>query len=407
MGAGEGEAVLKKIPFESIYTAVENIPLNLAFSPARRNFTSPINVFWDSFLVLACKLDSMRTFSSNAGLILVLLVALVVIVPPLDHSSGEAAIKEYFSKLHVERSIARIPTHADAQNYEYCQLSDESTAIDRALAGEEVDSTTLAVGDVDQLRSLGFSDIQYVNEPRPKRYTIAVIGVGYSNDDVLKNDVVSVANKIDSLFGDFELNVLYSYEEVPFTLVSVDGFLNLPPDEEIEALFESFKKRADVDGIVVAFDSEDFYAGSRYVEYNPELHEVDQFTRQEFVAMISGRFVNLGHLLAHEIGHGFGLHDGYQRYYGVDDMGGSTLFRTVSDLNSLALQSISSTDPVVIDTGGTCNGEKTYSLVSSGVMTEGVPVEPVGKPDLISDMFTPFEIEYMRQYLSGHISSLK
>jgi hypothetical protein len=48
-GWGEGEAVLWKIPFESIYTAVEYIPLNLAFSLGRRNFTSHINVFWDSF----------------------------------------------------------------------------------------------------------------------------------------------------------------------------------------------------------------------------------------------------------------------------------------------------------------------------------------------------------------------
>ena len=48
MGAGEGEAAMQEILFESIYTAVENIPLNLPFlfgSPGRRDFTSLINVF--------------------------------------------------------------------------------------------------------------------------------------------------------------------------------------------------------------------------------------------------------------------------------------------------------------------------------------------------------------------------
>ena len=37
-------------PSESVKITVESFPLNLTFSRGRRNFTSPINVFWDSFL---------------------------------------------------------------------------------------------------------------------------------------------------------------------------------------------------------------------------------------------------------------------------------------------------------------------------------------------------------------------
>ena len=173
----------------------------------------------------------MSKLPSKTGLILVLLIALLLGALPRDHSSDEPIIREHLSKLYVERSLARIPTRTAAQSYEYCQLGDESTVVDRALAGEEVDSEVLTVGDVDRLRALDFSDIEYVKEPRPKRYTIAVVGVGYSDDDALETDIAVVADRIESLFGDFQLNVLYSLQEVPFTLVSVGGFPNLPPGE--------------------------------------------------------------------------------------------------------------------------------------------------------------------------------
>ena len=288
------------------------------------------------------------------------------------------------------------------KSFDYCQLTDESSNLDRYFAGEDIKPEILYPRDFHQDDSyqeefqtiddivLTKDNIIQVTPSNPKnRYQLLLVGVGYK-DETLDKDLSRNATQLAGIYAGMNIDFSYLNIPIPFEISRIQSLPALLNSRDGDLLLAKANEKMPVDGILVVLNSGQFLGGNHY-----------------YPVIAGHNNINGLYLAAHELAHFLGLDDGHNRYYKDSGFGGSELFRNYGELKPHVLRAVTIVDPEIGNTGNTCNGAPVYAFYRDifnimGRFNYNDLFNRVltGKP-----LFNPLQIQIMNDFIADAIAN--
>ncbi len=120
-------------------------------------------------------------------------------------------------------------------SFDYCQISGESDDVDRENAGEDIKPEKLFKGSIKSIDDLVISkgDITNFKQSDPaNRYQAVLVGVGYTDDKTLHEDLGNAVNQLSRMYANFNIDFSYLGIKAPITIDRIERSPRLPNEQE-------------------------------------------------------------------------------------------------------------------------------------------------------------------------------
>lgn len=246
-----------------------------------------------------------------------------------------------------------LPWKSAGEPYDYCLLTEESNTIDRIMAWEEVPFTVLYDGNREALRSLELSADDIVN-PGDSLYRFLLVPVGYSEPELFQERLEYFSGFLSRAFQGIPVSFPYLNQSVPLGISHADRYVVLSDPREADILREHLEPIFPVQGMAFVFHTPDT------VPFSAMGSSDQRYT------VFAGDLPQAPSAAIHEIGHYFGLGDGYNRFYQPSELPGSELFSSVDTLPALLRDAYDAVQPSLYWTGNFCRDQPILTFYRPG-----------------------------------------
>jgi hypothetical protein len=210
-----------------------------------------------------------------------------------------------------------------------------------------------------------------------KTYKMLLIPVGNPDSITLG----SVRNILRSSFKELPIEFSYLRISIPVEVKLLNHY-GIVPLEQGKSLLENVQSVAPVDGIAFVVNSTTYFgSGGNY-------------------PVFSGSHKYTSYLAAHELGHHFGLNDGYEGT--SSKINGTELFTHVSRLPSLVKNAYRKSRPPIYFTGNHHDGDGVYQFYEKSIMRDSAKSysEEIRQG---KDVFNALQLHIMRSTIKSKL----
>lgn len=257
------------------------------------------------------------------------------------------------------------------------------------MAREAVPFTVLYKGDREALRSLELSANNIVN-PGDSPYRFLLVPVGYNEPALLRERMDYFSDLLGRAFQDVPVSFPYLDQSVPLGISHADRYAVLSDSREADILRERLDNIFPVRGMAVVFHTPASFSFSIMGSSNQK------------DTLFAGDLSQALSAAVHEIGHYFGLGDGYNRFYQPSELPGTELFSSFDALPSLIQEAYYQIQPPIYGTGNFCRDQPIFTFYQPGtdIMDRTFPTMDLeqllaagGSP------FNPLQRELMNRFI--------
>lgn len=267
--------------------------------------------------------------------------------------SGSTAFSLFFLPAAELSDGQDLPWRPIGEPYDYCQLTEESNTIDRVMAREAVPFTVLYEMNREAIRSLELSAENIVHRgSHPYRFLL--VPVGYSDPELFQERLEYFSGFLSRAFQGVPVSFPYLNQSVPLGIAHADRYAVLTDYSGADMLREHLEPIFPVQGMAFVFHTPDT------VPFSAMGSSDQRYT------VFAGDLPQAPSTAIHEIGHYFGLGDGYNRFYQPSELPGTELFLSVDALPALLRDAYDAVQPPPYWTGNFCMSQPILTFYRPG-----------------------------------------
>ena len=297
-------------------------------------------------------------------------------------------------------------TETNETSFDYCRITENSDRVDHFSSGEQISLETLFESNVDVNSHWIIGPNQIVHPNERAAYEILIVPIGFGDRfkfDKESNEIMMrMLDTLERAFDGVDISFSYLKASIPIGFQYFDRHVQFSNIQEANILLESINHTYPVNSLAFMLYTPNFVG---------TLQNYPIFSCSGVRDTVSGKVIAIPYLPIHEIGHGLGLGDGYERffqqgdYYGIN---GSELFTSLHLLYPNILEAYKEVRPPIVNTGNTCNGEPVYTFYSEDydIMDRFYDLEELTA--LLEEgrnPFNPFQIEIMNDFIRRQVGN--
>ncbi len=272
-------------------------------------------------------------------------------------------------------------TQVVSNQYDYCAVTPSSNLVDQSRAGTPIppeEVKILTQGNLDQVKTMDF-EIVGGEKFSKDRFAVVFVPVGFDGQSIDRT-VSDLTKGIKNNFGNVSLDFGYVDRSVPIGINLLEYSANFVNWDEYFAFKDRVDSRVDNAIIVFVINSDKGFASA-----------------SEYEITISANTRDIDLVVTHEMGHIFGLDDGYNAFKGPENLPNNELWYADEKPEALqnALNNLSETPPVF--QVGSCNGKSVYSYYDPDY---NIMWSEYGRRSPWGSIFTPVQQEIMNQTIA-------
>ncbi len=265
-------------------------------------------------------------------------------------------------------------TRTLSELYDYCAITPSSNLVDQSAAGTPIPPEAvkiIAQGDLEQVKTMDFNIVGQENFSE-NNFAIIFAPVGFSEGAADKT-ISELTKGIKANFGDVNLDFGYIDRSIPIGINLLQYSANFLNWDEFYAFKERIDSRADHAVIVFVINSNEAFASA----YDYEI-------------TISANTANIDLVVSHEMGHIFGLDDGYPAYRNPESLPNNELW-FADDQPDILKAAVAKVENPPVYQVGSCNGRPLFSYYNPSYNIMWSEMHHFGQP--WGSIFTPVQSE--------------